>query len=543
MVGASVDAVDVINILDRRGDSVPYLGSNLPAVYLESGKLTSKTSSVNPYNQNIVVSGNSIALAGPDYENGQYQNGTAKDYTVHFVPGTTASKDDAAAELSSLPVNTQFKVRVSAVAGSKLFFGSHQTERVFTVSATDLSDFGKKTTGYRAGRLTVSDTAVAEPYVVSNGSEVSAAAISYEYTGSTITPKLSVTFTPVTPDSSKFNGTFAPINLLSYATVAPATIPADVKKNQNFTLTANTGSGFSGTLTIPYEVTQKTITQEMIGWSGTPSAVYDGKSKKATIEGMIQVTDNGKTVSAGDYSYTLCDATGTAIAITADGSAFTNVGKIYVKVTGTNNYSGSAIGVTPFEITAKSVNNVSISLDGQDETKDRYIKYTGSSVAQPKVEVSDGTKPLTGRWDWTRVTVCSVRSDSAVMLVALLPMAGTRRDLRRPRAESREAKSTPSSEKLESRQSGTWGVPKPSSRTASASIEVSTQLSTASASAPKRPRARFTALLVTTSRLSSMMPSCRPRHMAEATFAVLSIPLTGKPSVIYARITISTIPI
>ena len=238
--------------------------------------------------------------------------------------------------------------------------------------------------------------AVAEPYVVSNGSEVSAAAISYEYTGSTITPKLSVTFTPVTPDSSKFNGTFAPINLLSYATVAPATIPADVKKNQNFTLTANTGSGFSGTLTIPYEVTQKTITQEMIGWSGTPSAVYDGKSKKATIEGMIQVTDNGKTVSAGDYSYTLCDATGTAIAITADGSAFTNVGKIYVKVTGTNNYSGSAIGVTPFEITAKSVNNVSISLDGQDETKDRYIKYTGSSVAQPKVEVSDGTKPLTG---------------------------------------------------------------------------------------------------------------------------------------------------
>ena len=396
MVGASVDAVDVIDILDRSGDSVPYLGSNLPAVYLESGKLTSTNTTDNPYNQNIVVSGNSIALAGPDYENGLYKNDTAKDYTVHFVPGTTATKDDAAAELSSLPVNTQFKVRVSAVAGSKLFFGSHQTERVFTVSATDLSDFGKKTTGYRAGRLTVSDTAVAEPYVVSNGSEVSAAAISYEYTGSTITPKLSVTFTPVTPDSSKFNGTFAPINLLSYATVAPATIPADVKKNQNFTLTANTGSGFSGTLTIPYEVTQKTITQEMIGWSGTPSAVYDGKSKKATIEGMIQVTDNGKTVSAGDYSYTLCDATGTAIAITADGSAFTNVGKIYVKVTGTNNYSGSAIGVTPFEITAKSVNNVSISLDGQDETKDRYIKYTGSSVAQPKVEVSDGTKPLTG---------------------------------------------------------------------------------------------------------------------------------------------------
>lgn len=397
MVGASVDAVDVIDILGRSSYSVPYLGSNLPAVYLESGKLTSTNTTDNPYNKNIVISGGSLgALAGPDYENGQYKNDTAKDYTVHFVPGTTASKDDAAAELSSLPVNTQFKVRVSAVAGSKLFFGSHQTERVFTVSATDLSDFGKKTTGYPDGQLTVSDTAAAEPYVVSNGAVVSAAAISYEYTGSTITPKLSVTFVPVTPDSSKFNGTFAPINLLSYATVAPASIEANVASNQNFTLTANTGSGFSGTLNIPYEVTKKTITQEMIGWSGTPSAVYDGKSKKATIEGMIQVTDNGKTVSAGDYSYTLCDATGTAIAITADESAFTNVGKIYVKVTGTNNYSGSAIGVTPFEITAKSVNNVSISLDGQDETKDLYIKYTGSSVAQPKVEVSDGTKPLTG---------------------------------------------------------------------------------------------------------------------------------------------------
>lgn len=391
MVGASLDAFDVIDILDRSNYSVPYLGSNLPAVYLDSSKLT------NRYNQNIVISGGSIgALAGPDYENGRYKNDTAKDYTVHFVPGTTATKDDAATELGSLPVNTQFKVRVSAVAGSKLFFGSHQTENKFTVSATNLSVFGARTSDYRAGKLTVSDPAASAPYVVSNGSVVSAAAISYEYTGNAITPQLTVTFKPVTSDSSKFNGTFAPINLLSYATVAPASIEANVASNQNFTLTANTGSGFSGTLNIPYEVTKKTITQEMIGWSGTPSAVYDGKSKKATIEGMIQVTDNGKTVSAGDYSYTLCDATGTDIAITADESAFTNVGKIYVKVTGTNNYSGSAIGVTPFEITAKSVNNVSISLDGQDETKDLYIKYTGSSVAQPKVEVSDGTKPLTG---------------------------------------------------------------------------------------------------------------------------------------------------
>lgn len=397
MVGASVDAVDVIDILGRSNYSVPYLGSNLPAVYLKSDKLTSKTSSVNPYNQNIVVSGNSIALAGPAYENGQYQNGTAKDYTVHFVPGATASKDDAAAELSSLPVNTQFKVRVSAVAGSKLFFGSHQTERVFTVSATDLSDFGTKTTGYPDGQLTVSDTAAAEPYVVSNGAVVSAAAISYEYTGSTITPKLSVTFVPVTPDSSKFNGTFAPINLLSYATVAPASIEANVASNQNFTLTANTGSGFSGTLNIPYKVTTKKITQEMIGWSGTPSAVYDGKSKKSAIEGMIQVTDSGRVLTKGeDYTYTLCDATGTAITISADESAFTNVGKIYVKVTGIGNYSDSEIGATPFEITAKSVNNVSISLNGQDESKDLYIKYTGFPVVPSQVDVFDEAKKLTG---------------------------------------------------------------------------------------------------------------------------------------------------
>lgn len=400
MVGASLDAFDVIVILDRSNYSVPYLGSNLPAVYLDSSKLTSTNETQNRYNQNIVISGGSIgALAGPDYENGRYKNDTAKDYTVHFVPGTTATKDDAATELGSLPVNTQFKVRVSAVAGSKLFFGSHQTENKFTVSATNLSVFGARTSDYRAGKLTVSDPAASAPYVVSNGSVVSAAAISYEYTGSTITPKLSVTFQPVTTDSSKFKGTFAPINLLSYATVAPATIEANVASNKNFTLTANDNSGFSGTLNIPYKVTTKKITQEMIGWSGTPSAVYDGKSKKSAIEGMIQVTDSGRVLTKGEdytYTYTLCDATGTAITISADESAFTNVGKIYVKVTGIGNYSDSEIGATPFEITAKSVNNVSISLNGQDESKDLYIKYTGFPVVPSQVEVFDETEKLIG---------------------------------------------------------------------------------------------------------------------------------------------------
>ena len=403
MVGASVDAVDVINILGRSNYSVPYLGSNLPAVYLESDKLTSKTSSVNPYNQNIVVSGNSIALAGPDYENGQYQNGTAKDYTVHFVPGTTASKDDAAAELSSLPVNTQFKVRVSAVAGSKLFFGSHQTEHVFTVSATDLSDFGKKTTGYPDGRLTVSDTAVAEPYVVSNGSVVSAAAISYEYTGSTITPKLSVTFTPVTPASSKFNGTFAPINLLSYATVAPASIEANVASNQNFTLTANTGSGFSGTLNIPYEVTQKKITEDMITMSPT-STTYDGTSKKSVIEKAVTVTYNTKALTEGsDYTlkfYTDKDKT-KETELTQD-SDFVSAKSIYIEVsgTGTNFDTTSVMYPDPFVIKGKSLSSATLTLGG-DVTKPAgsdiyYAKYNGGNVVSPTVIVTDGSRTLSG---------------------------------------------------------------------------------------------------------------------------------------------------
>ena len=402
MVGASVDAVDVINILDRSGDSVPYLGSNLPAVYLESGKLTSKTSSVNPYNQNIVVSGNSIALAGPDYENGQYQNGTAKDYTVHFVPGTTASKDDAAAELSSLPVNTQFKVRVSAVAGSKLFFGSHQTECVFTVSATDLSDFGKKTTGYPDGRLTVSDTAVAEPYVVSNGSVVSAAAISYEYTGSTITPKLSVTFVPVTPDSSKFNGTFAPINLLSYATVAPASIEANVASNQNFTLTANTGSGFSGTLNIPYEVTKKKITEDMIKMSPT-SATYNGSSQKNVIDSAVTVTYNNKPLTK-DKDYTLSyfeDADGKT-SIGPKSGDFTKAQSIYIQVsgTGTNFDTTPVMYPDPFVIKGKSLSSATLTLGG-DVTKPAgsdiyYAKYNGGKVVSPSVIVTDNGKTLSG---------------------------------------------------------------------------------------------------------------------------------------------------
>ena len=98
------------------------------------------------------------------------------------------------------------------------------------------------------------------------------------------------------------------------------------------------------------------------------------------------------------------------------------------------------------------------------------------------------------------------------------------------------------SDRLESRQSGMCGEPKASSATASASKLVSTQQSTASESAPKRSRTRLIAALAITSRLSSMTVSCSARHIPAATRTVRSMPETGSPRLIQARIASSTRP-
>ena len=402
MVGASLDADEIIELNELSGTSVPFYGSNWPVVYLDTTVDTLKRAPSGGASKNtdIVVSGSSIgAVSGPSYTNGVYNNSAAKDYTVHFVPAKTTSKSDSVTDLSSVGLGTTFKLRVDAVAGSKLFFDSHLASNTFTVTSRDLSDFKAGTWKDYAGQLKASDTAAAEPYVVSNGAVVSAAAISYEYTGSTITPKLSVTFQPVTTDSSKFKGTFAPINLLSYATVAPATIEANVASNQNFTLTANTGSGFSGTLNIPYEVTTKKITEDMIKLAPS-SATFDGTSKKSVIEKAVTVTYNTKALTEGsDYTLKFYTDKDKKTELTQD-SDFVSAQSIYIEVsgTGTNFDMTPVMYPGPFVIKGKSLSSATLTLGG-DVTKPAgsdiyYAKYNGGSVVSPTVIVTDGSRTL-----------------------------------------------------------------------------------------------------------------------------------------------------
>ena len=109
------------------------------------------------------------------------------------------------------------------------------------------------------------------------------------------------------------------------------------------------------------------------------------------------------------------------------------------------------------------------------------------------------------------------------------PMAGTRRALRIARACSTAANISPARESEEIRHSARCGVTKEVFAARIASIEVSTHASTAMLSAPNLPRKAFITPVVTTSRHSSMIPSCSPRQSALATAEVLSMPGTGSP--------------
>ena len=87
-----------------------------------------------------------------------------------------------------------------------------------------------------------------------------------------------------------------------------------------------------------------------------------------------------------------------------------------------------------------------------------------------------------------------------------------------------------------------WGEPMKPRQTDRASRLVNTQQRTARESAPKWPRARFTAAVVTTSSPSSIMVICMASTMPEATCTERSAPVTGRPRVIQVIRTSSTTP-
>ena len=112
--------------------------------------------------------------------------------------------------------------------------------------------------------------------------------------------------------------------------------------------------------------------------------------------------------------------------------------------------------------------------------------------------------------------------------------------LRSPFTLKNEARSNPTTDRLDSAHSGICSAAESDSATISASAPVSRQVNTASVSAPIRRRTALSMAVVTTSRASSIIADCSAKQAAAATGRCFSIPGTGSCSDIQQRINSST---
>ena len=131
------------------------------------------------------------------------------------------------------------------------------------------------------------------------------------------------------------------------------------------------------------------------------SATYNGSSQKNVIDSAVTVTYNNKPLTLGqDYNlsyYTDVDGKPEhEIKEADDANAFITARKIYVKVTGKSaNFStDSVMYSTPFEIKARALSNVKITLSGDVSWNDNANGYAAlftSSAIKPTVTVTDET--------------------------------------------------------------------------------------------------------------------------------------------------------
>lgn len=416
MVGASLDVNGIVDLAEKEGTDVPFLGTNMPVVTVDPTALTKTASTgaesgdVNKYNTNVVFEddkGNTVTsptMTGPSYTSGKYVNGkTGQDYTIEYV-------DDAGNVLTSLPVGTSFKVRISAVEGSTRFFGSHTILNSRTIKANTLSNLAARS------KVTVSDPKSTTSYVKDPADSSNDTKLSYSYTGSSITPSLTVRIEPQATDKETgFKGTFAPIDLANYGftyatdNTDTAVLPSNVTSGSHNIQVTGTGASITGTTNVPYEITAREITSDMVSLQTPTKASYNGKSHKDEIIPVVK--DGSNVLKAGtDYVVEYYSGTswGDAQPINND-EKYKTVGKIFVKIvnlTTSQNYKVASDGIkidTPFEIEGKDIADLTVSLDNSYKTEGEsyYSKqYTGSEL-KPKVSVKDGATDLAENTDFT----------------------------------------------------------------------------------------------------------------------------------------------
>ena len=410
-VGASLDVNGIVDLAEKEGTEVPFLGSNMPVVAVDPSALTKTASTgaefgdVNGYNTNVSFEGTSgTTMVGPSYTSGKYVNGkTGQDYTIEYV-------DDSGNVLTSLPVGTSFKVRISAVEGSTRFFGSHTILNARTVKANTLLALAARS------KLTVSDPKSTTSYVKDPADSSNDTKLSYSYTGSSITPSLTVRIEPQATDKETgFKGTFAPIDLANYGftyatdNTDTAVLPSNVTSGSHNIQVTGTGASITGTTNVPYEITAREITSDMVSLQTPTKASYNGKSHKDEIIPVVK--DGSNVLKAGtDYVVEYYSGTswGDAQPINND-EKYKTVGKIFVKIvnlTTSQNYKVASDSIkidTPFEIEGKDIADLTVSLDNSYKTEGEsyYSKqYTGSEL-KPKVSVKDGATDLAENTDFT----------------------------------------------------------------------------------------------------------------------------------------------
>lgn len=195
---------------------------------------------------------------------------------------------------------------------------------------------------------------------------VSGVNTSYFYTGSQITPAVSVTLNGVSISANEY--TIAYGENLNVST--GGTITLSPVANGNFT-----GTNLTGFTIVPVDISTATTAISL----NPTSYTYTGS---VIVPSIQAVTVNGTTITTADY--TVNDA---------PAGTNTNVGNATLTVTGKGNYKGSAS--QSFTITAADISTAAITLAPTS------YEYTGTPITPTISSVVVGGRSLTANTDYT----------------------------------------------------------------------------------------------------------------------------------------------
>ena len=266
-------------------------------------------------------------------------NATSFNYTGSQIKPTVTSVTVNGTTVAASNYTVSYGANVNA--------GTNAGSVTVTANSSSAGFTGSKTVNFTINKVNLS------------GATVNLSTSSYVYTGSQIKPTVSsVTVNGTTVAASNYTVTYG-TNINAGTNAGSVTVTA-----------TSSSAGFTGSKTINFTISPKTITDDMVTLSQS-TFVYDGTAKTPAV-----TVKNGSTTLSSTNDYTVSYSNNTNVTDKA-------VAKVAAKG---SNYTGT---VTKYFTITKSVTDISkLTVDIQKE-----VEYTGSPV-KPAITIKNGSTVL-----------------------------------------------------------------------------------------------------------------------------------------------------